>query len=280
MTTSNRCFARADLESLLRARQLDRTLTTSLPAIDPRDESALAPSGISALDARLGGGFPRGQLSELVGSRSSGRTSLLLHMLAAATARGELVAVVDALDMLDVESAATAGVDLARLLWIRGHAVTNPGMCRDLNQRALEQAIRAFTLVLQAGNFGLVVFDAAEVPADAVRRLPFTTWLRLQRMVEGSQTACVLVGSEPMARSSAGLTLRLGVRAGIRDSGLEIRRESGLESRDTVLESRDSASGIRFQKCVFDGLSVEARVIRARAREQEDVRVHLSTTCA
>jgi hypothetical protein len=185
-------------------------------------------------------------------------------MLAAATARGELVAVVDTLDMLDIESAGTAGVDLARLLWIRGHAVTNPGMCRDLNQRALEQAIRAFTLVLQAGNFGLVVFDAAEVPADAVRRLPFTTWLRLQRMVEGSQTACVLVGSEPMARSSAGLTLRLG-RAGIRDSGLG---------------SRDSASGIRFQKCLFDGLSVEARVIRARAREQEEATAILSTVAS
>jgi recombination protein RecA len=255
---SNRCFVRADLESLLRARQLDRTLTTALPSIDPRDESALAPSGISALDARLGGGFPRGQLSELVGSRSSGRTSLLLRILAAATARGELVAVVDTLDMLDIESAGTAGVDLARLLWIRGHAVTNPGMCRDLNQRALEQAIRAFTLVLQAGNFGLVVFDAAEVPADAVRRLPFTTWLRLQRMVEGSQTACVLVGSEPMARSSAGLTLRLGVAEGI----------------------RGSASGIRFQKCLFDGLSVEARVIRARAREQEEATAIFSTVAS
>jgi len=262
-------FARADLESLLRARQLDRTLTTALPSIDPRDESALAPSGISALDARLGGGFPRGQLSELVGSRSSGRTSLLLRMLAAATARGELVAVVDALDMLDVESAATAGVDLARLLWIRGHAVTNPGMCGDLNQRALEQAIRAFTLVLQAGNFGLVVFDAAEVPADAVRRLPFTTWLRLQRMVEGSQTACVLVGNEPMARSSAGLTLRL-VAEGIRGSGLGIRRDSGLGSRD-------SASGMRFRNGLFDGLSVEARVIRARAREQEEATVTFET---
>ena len=81
-------------------------------------------------------------------------------------------------------------------------------MCRDLNQRAMEQAIRALTLVLQAGNFGLVVFDAGEAPADALRRLPFTTWLRLQRMVEGSQTVCVLVGSEPMARSSAGLTLQ------------------------------------------------------------------------
>src|SRR4029079_2851371 len=107
-------LARADLESLLRARQLDRTLTTSLPQVDPRDEHALAPSGISALDARLGGGLPRGQLSELVGPRSSGRTSLLLQMLAAATARGELVAIVDALDMLDVESAAAGGVDLGR----------------------------------------------------------------------------------------------------------------------------------------------------------------------
>src|SRR3981081_966253 len=171
-------LARADLESLLRARQLDRTLTTALPQIDPRDDYALAPSGISALDARLGGGFPRGQLSELVGPRSSGRTSVMLQMMAAATARGELVALVDALDMLDVRAAPAAGVARERLLWIRGHVVTNPGACRDLNQRALEQAIRAFTLVLQAGNFGLVVFDGAEAPVQALRRLPFTTWLR------------------------------------------------------------------------------------------------------
>src|SRR4051812_29384116 len=131
-------LARADLESLLRARHLDRTLTSALPALDPRDEHALAPSGVSALDARLAGGFPRGQLSELVGPRSSGRTSLLLQMIAAATARGELVALVDALDMFDVASATAAGIDLTRLLWIRGHVVTNQGLCRELNQRAIE----------------------------------------------------------------------------------------------------------------------------------------------
>jgi recombination protein RecA len=244
-------LARADLESLLRARQLDRTLTTSLPALDPRDEAAVAPSGVASLDARLGGGFPRGQLSEIVGPRSSGRTSLLLQLVADATARGELVAVIDALDTLDVESAAAAGVDLARLLWVRGHVVCNPGLCSDLNQRAVEQAIRAFTLVLQAGNFGLVVFDVAEAPAPALRRLPFTTWMRLQRMVEGSQTACVLVGSQPMARSSAGLTLQLGIR--------------------------DSGFGIRFGDLLFDGLTVEARVIRARAREREEASVAFST---
>jgi len=178
-------LARADLESLLRTRRLDRTLTTALPPLDPHDDAALAPSGVPSLDARLGGGFPRGQLSELAGPRSSGRTSLMLQMLAAATGRGELVALVDALDMLDVESAAAAGVDFNRLLWIRGHVVSNPGLCHDTNQRALEQAIRALTLVLQAGNFGLAIFDAAEAPADAIRRLPFTTWLRLQRMIEG-----------------------------------------------------------------------------------------------
>src|SRR5207248_8436796 len=98
--------ARARLESLLRAKRLDRTLTTALPPLDPHDELAVAPTGITALDARLGGGFPRGQLSELVGPRSSGRTSVLLHLIAAATRRGELVALVDTLVRFDVASAA------------------------------------------------------------------------------------------------------------------------------------------------------------------------------
>src|SRR6185312_1108764 len=152
---------------------------------------------------------------------SSARASLVLQLLAAATRRGELTAIVDALDMFDPASAAAAGVDLDRLLWIRGHVVVNPGLCRDLNQRALEQAVKALTLVLQAGNFGVVVFDAAEAPAPALKRLPFTTWLRLQRMIEGSQTVCVLVGPEPMARSSAGLTVRLTKGSGLGEgSGL------------------------------------------------------------
>jgi len=260
-------LARVDLESLLRTRRLDRTLTTALPPLDPRDEAACAPSGVPSLDATLGGGFPRGQLSEVVGPRSSGRTSVVLQTIAAATGRGELVALVDALDMFDVESAAAAGVDLDRLLWIRGHVVSNPGLCRDINQRALEQAIRAFTLVLQAGNFGLVIFDAAEAPAEAIRRLPFTTWLRLQRMVEGSQTMCLLVGGEPMARSSAGLTLRL------RHEG--IRPPSPLRGF-----GEPGATGIRFGPSLFEGLTVEARVVRARVREREEATATFSTAAS
>jgi recombination protein RecA len=276
-------LARADLESLLRSRQLDRTLTSSLPALGPikssggnlngnNSEYDFAPTCVTVLDARLGGGFPRGHLSELVGPRSSGRTSLLLQMLGAATARGELVALVDALDVFDAASAEAAGIDLTRLLWIRGHAVSNPGLCRDLNARAIDQAVKALTLVLSAGNFGLVALDVADAPRDAIRRLPFTTWLRLQRLIEGSHTTCVLVGAEPMARSSAGLTLQLGQRPS--DAG---------------------AVGRRFRGRLFDGLDLEARVVRARwhdriggsgiggnsgnaLRRLEDVRMPLSTS--
>ena len=238
--------SRAHLESLLRTRQLDRTLTSSLPPV----HVDAAPSGLITLDAPLGSGFPRGQVSELVGSRSSGRTSVMLQMIASATARGELVGLIDALDMFDVESAVAAGVDLDRVLWIRGHVVINPGMCRDLNQRALEQALRAFTLVLQAGKFGLVIFDVAEAPSAALRRLPFTTWLRVQRIVEGSSTVCLLVGSDPMARSTAGLTLRLG--------------------------TPESKPASRFGGRLFDGLDVDTQIVRAR---HSHVRVHLQTAC-
>ena len=257
-------LARADLESLLQTRQLARTLTPAPSSTGVLDEYAAGLTGVPALDARLLGGLPRGQLSELVGPRSSGRTSLLLRLLAAATARGELVALVDALDMLDVESAAAAGADLERLLWIRGVVVANPGMCHDMNQRAMEQAVRALTLVLQAGNFGLVVFDVVDAPAEALRRLPFTTWLRLQRMVEGRQTVCVLAGAERMARSSAGLTLRLGMK------------EQGIGA-GLGLGMREQGTAPRFAGRLFEGLDIHARVIRARAGVREDTAVVIRT---
>ena len=256
-------LARADLESLLRARKLDRTLTTLLPELPNHlaggiaDEYAVARTSVTALDARLGGGFPRGQISGLSGARSSGRTSVLLRMIAAATRRQELVALVDVLDMLDVASAEAAGVDLERLLWIRGQAVSHPGPCHDRNQRALDQLIKAITLVLQAGNFGLVVFDAADAPALALARLPFTTWRRLQRIIEGSQTACVLVGDQPIARSAGGVTVRLD-RAG---------RAGGV----------GEAEGVRIEGRLLTGLDVGMDVVRGHARCHEDVRVPLST---
>ena len=270
-------LARADrtmLVSALRARSLDRTLTTALPTVDPHDDQAVGSTGVPAMDARLGGGLPRGHLSEIVGPRSSGRTSLLIQVIAAATSRGELVALIDALDMLDVASLAAAGVDLSRLLWIRGHVVTSPGLCRDLNGRAMEQAVKALGLVLQAGNFGLVVLDVGDAPHDAVRRLPFTTWLRLQRMVEGSQTIGVLAGHTPISRSSAGLTITLQPAGGVSGNGLGNRVDSaGLDSTRLI-------SAGRFEGCLLHGLDIEARVLRARVQASDAAALPITTRTA
>jgi recombination protein RecA len=98
----------------------DPRLSSITPAtcLNVRPAPEMAPSGIAAIDA-LTGGLPRGCLTEICGPASSGRTTLLLAALAAATARGEFCAVVDASDALDPLSVAAAGVDLDRLLWVR-----------------------------------------------------------------------------------------------------------------------------------------------------------------
>ena len=71
------------------------------------------------------------------------------------------------------------------------------------------RALKAFSLILQAGGFGLVVLDLADVAAAALRRFPWTTWMRIARIVEGSETAALLVGGERIARSAGGVTIAL-----------------------------------------------------------------------
>jgi recombination protein RecA len=90
-----------------------------LKGFQNRTAVELQPTGVTELDAVLGGGFPRGSLVELFGPASSGRTSLAFSLLAQATERQEACAFVDVSDSLDPISLAAAGVDLPRLLWIR-----------------------------------------------------------------------------------------------------------------------------------------------------------------
>ena len=186
---------RAALESLLRARKLDVTLVAT-PGLEALPPERLAPTGDAGLDAALGGGLRRGHLSEITGAASSGRSTVAVRALAAAADRGEAVALVDAHDTFDPVSAAANGLALSRLLWVREAGDAH-------------RALKAFSLVLQAGGFGLVVLDLADVPPQALRRFPWTTWMRIARIVEGSETAALLVGAERIARSSGGVTIAL-----------------------------------------------------------------------
>jgi hypothetical protein len=262
-------LALAVLESALRDRKLDRTLTTALPPLDQRnaakafretgsDPAALLPSDMATLDRCLRGGLPRGQVSELAAaapsgspaSRTAGRTTLLLQMMAAATARGELAALIDTCDRLDVASAVAAGIDLDRLLWIRGVGVSRSVAA----ERIVERAVKALGLVLQAGGFGVVAIDLADIPMPALKCLPFTTWLRVQRIVEGSETACLLLAPEPLARSAGGLTLSLAARPAWAGTSERSRRLAGLDVGVTVISPRRRVDGECRVRCAEPGL--------------------------
>ena len=125
--------ARAAVEALLRERKLDRTLTSTLP--ERLGEDAVAPLGVCALDLALAGrdglqdnavvgGLPRGQVSEVVGPASSGRTSVAWAALTAASRRGESIALIDTFDRFDPPTAQACGIDLSKLLWVRGQALS------------------------------------------------------------------------------------------------------------------------------------------------------------
>jgi recombination protein RecA len=256
-------IARAALESALAARKLDRTLTTALPALERIDDAVLVPVDVAAIDRCLRGGVPRGQLSEIAGPSSSGRTTLLLHLLSAATRRGEIVALVDTLDRLDVASAAAAGIDLDRLLWIRGRpqgSGLRPQKDSGLGPQTgsdsdaswgpgpgpwglLDRALKAWNLVLQAGGFGVVAIDLADVPASTLTQIPFTTWMRVQRVIEGSDTACLLLTSEPLARSAGGLTMALSGRTTWAGASTRGRRLAGIDVRVRVMSPRRRVDG-------------------------------------
>jgi len=98
----------------------DGRLQTVVPAsrLSVRPRPLTVSTGIAELDA-LAGGLPRGALTEVVGPASSGRSSVLLSILATATAREEVCALVDTDDAFDPKYAVVAGVDLKRLLWVR-----------------------------------------------------------------------------------------------------------------------------------------------------------------
>ena len=194
------------LESLLHARKLTHTLGSALARQRP-----VVSTGIPVLDARLGGGWPCGEVSELLGRQSSGRTSVLLSTLAAASRRGGLVGLVDAFDRFDPWSAARAGLDLDRLLWVRGTPATSlpRRSAGGAEAGTIVNAIRALDLIVRAGGFALVALDVADAPPRAMRTVPFTTWLRIAHANEGRDTACVLVADAPIGRSARGRSLQL-----------------------------------------------------------------------
>src|SRR3984893_11962331 len=182
------------------------------------------------------GMFPPGRLSEIVGPRSSGASSLLLALVARITTsgssngggtsngggsgRGGQVAFVDGMDALDPLSAAAAGGGLSALLWVR---------CG----RRLRVALSAADLLARCPGFALVVLDL-----DDLGPIPASACIRLQRAVEGTGTTLIVRTERHREGSPASLVLaprRLAPQwIGLRP----LTRLAGLRSEISISRSR------------------------------------------
>ncbi|TMB45362.1 MAG: hypothetical protein E6J60_16935 [Deltaproteobacteria bacterium] len=216
---------------------------------------AYLPTGLAVLDEVLGGGLPRGRITELAGARSTGRTGLACAIAAAATRAGETIAWVDPADALEPEAAAAAGIALARLLWVR--------------PRSVSDACRAAEILLGAGGFGLVVLDlglsrarsctarGSEVQgrtAEAERsphsaRAPHgppesPSWPRLARAAERTRSTLLVVAPRREAGTFAALGLELGARRVCWSGGPgRLMLLEGIDAHVTVARSRVGRPG-------------------------------------
>jgi recombination protein RecA len=104
-------------------------------------------TGSLALDLALGiGGLPRGRIVEVFGPESSGKTTLVYHVIAEAQRRGGICAFIDAEHAMDPTYAKHIGVDIDNLL------VSQP----DTGEQALEIA----ELLIRSGALDVVAVDS------------------------------------------------------------------------------------------------------------------------
>jgi hypothetical protein len=150
--------------------------------------------------------------------------------LAAATARGELVALVDAFDRVDPVTASATGLVLSQVLWVRGPALTATAR-HPMMGPAILRAIRACDLIVRAGGFGVIALDLAGAPTRALNDLAASTWMRLAHANAGQSTVCLLVGDHAMGRSARGVSVRLASTRRWSGASPQSRRFAGFEIR-------------------------------------------------
>ena len=221
-------------------------------------------TGVAALDA-LTGGLPRGALSEITGPASSGRTGVMLVALAGATRRDEACALVDASDNFDPASAAAAGVDLERLLWVR--CGERSCLRQDKRRSALgrlEQVLKVTDLLLQGGGFGMVVLDLGDIPVVSARRVPLTSWFRFRRAVEPTATVLLVIEREPCAKTCASLVVRLQRTAvRVRNATPATKTESHGWKVLTNTEPAVPSTNPVGHAALLQGMQLRAEVLRS-----------------
>ena len=204
------------------------------------------PHGDEARDSVAGRLLGRGEIVEIVGRLSSGRTSLLTACLREVTRTGAVAALVDVDHAFDPVLAERTGVDLSRLLWVR---------CGG--RRA--DALRVTDLLVRCSGFTLVALDLGET----VPRLPLTAGFRLKLAVRRSNVTLLILGRRRIAGSSAALALETR-RAGLEwgGPGAVATRLARMRTRVRLLRARFFNGG---RQPGFDSLRLASAVERPAA---------------
>lgn len=154
---------------------LRQILEQRFPTAQRAADAALA-TDIPAIDAA--GGLPRPGLTELVCSAPSCGSQLFLGQLLHVTRlQGLRVALVDRGDAFDPCS--WPAHLLEHLVWVRAHDAS--------------EALHAADLLTRDANLGLVVLDLRHTVLAELRRIPAPTWYRLQRAIEPTLMAGVIL---------------------------------------------------------------------------------------
>jgi recombination protein RecA len=220
-------------------------------------------TGSLGLDLAIGGrGFPRGRVIEIFGPESSGKTTLTLHVVAAAQRSGGMAAFIDAEHALDPQYAKKLGVDLDSLL------ISQPDHG--------EQALDICETLARSGAVDMIVIDsvAALVPKAEIEgemgdsfvglqaRLMSQALRKLTGVVAKTNTCLIFInqirekigvmfGSPETTTGGRALKFYSSVR-------IDIRRIGTLKNGDLPIGARTKATVVKnkvappFRKVEFD----------------------------
>ena len=189
----------------------------------PAPAAPALPTGIASLDAALlGGGLPRGRLTELVGGTGSGKTTLARVIVEATLASHGWVAYIDAQRTLDARDWVHLGHEDGMFI-IRPHDPMRAAWSADI--------------LLRSSAFALVVLDGAPMLSKAVA-------VRLTGLARESSAAFVLLGDRIGSASQLGGAVRLIVERRRKRSDSPTVRLSDCTNPDYTT----STIGVRVEK--------------------------------